>query len=240
MSAQHFSENTCLDLLGGFLADTERNAAVAHLESCAECERLFMEWAAYRERLRSRPVAQAVVVRSSGRFRRLLSQSMWAAAALGVAAAIVLVVSWRPFATTPEPLEPHSLPTLRDRVQHRNSRLNWPEDLAEAIGAYDASDDQRVVELLGEQRFDEPWEARRRIYLASASARLGRFAVAAEILRDVDFDTVPDPWRGEAVWTLYVALRRCGNDREAIDVLQRLAAEKGEFGERAREELERE
>ena len=52
-SPPHLSEDQCVDLLHNLLPERDREAALAHLAICAECEKLFQARFAEHERLRA-------------------------------------------------------------------------------------------------------------------------------------------------------------------------------------------
>ena len=82
-------------------------------------------------------------------------------------------------------------------------------------------------------------ETVRKVYLGSALALSGEHREAADILDGVSLDSLPEEWRGEAQWTLYVALDESGREARADSLLQALSQKAGEIGERARRTLER-
>jgi hypothetical protein len=60
------------------------------------------------------------------------------------------------------------------------------------------------------------------------------YAHAVEVLQRIPFQQVPDPWRNESRWNLYVALQGEGRASRADSLLETMAKEPGPIGQRAR------
>ena len=255
----HLNEDRCLDLIRGFLSPEERERILAHMQACAECETLFVRHLADEERLRARGALRAT---PDGRLKlepylteepatapdsRRQSLRRFLRPALGVAstaAAVVVLLLLSPRQAGDDPaamLRP--MPALGEQVRLR-SDPPYGQDEAFALGvdAYERGDLHTAVKRLeratttgGPGRL----EALRRIYLGSAYARLGQFDEAAQVLETVPFVSVPDPWGGEGRWTLYVAYKSLQRDALAQAILEELSREPGQFGDRARDALNR-
>lgn len=132
----------------------------------------------------------------------------------------------------------HPMADLGEEVHLRSdSQTGQGEEIQKGIKAYLDGDLRGAVNLLGNAAATGQLDNLRRVYLGSAYARLGEYDRAVQVLETVPFISVPDPWGGEGRWTLYVACRALGRDQEAESILEELAREPGEFGDRAREVL---
>jgi hypothetical protein len=160
-------------------------------------------------------------------------------AGVAVAAAIALLVVLLPRpGTPPGAFGLYLLPPYSFDLQQREGPggLSSPE-LKAGLEAYDKRDFKRAARLLqaaGESPLDPVDERVRGIFLGSALAWSGRYAEAVGVLRAVPTRTLPDPWSGEATWTLYVALRESGREASADSVLRTLARKPGDIGDRSR------
>jgi hypothetical protein len=127
---------------------------------------------------------------------------------------------------------------LGEEIHLRNDvQPGVSEKLQQGIEAYSSGDLRGAADLLENTEVTGQLDNLRRLYLGSAYARLGEYHRAVQELESVTFISVPDPWGGEGRWTLYVALRALVRDEEAKSILEELAREPGEFGDRAREAL---
>jgi hypothetical protein len=122
-------------------------------------------------------------------------------------------------------------------MQHRagDPAVAVPDEFSASLEAYDRGEFERAAEFLRDARASGPVETFRSIYLGSALAWTGDYAGAVEVLEEVPFDLVPDPWSGEARWTLFVSLRGAGNVARADSLLEELKLDSGVIGERARD-----
>jgi hypothetical protein len=110
--------------------------------------------------------------------------------------------------------------------------------LTDGLEAYANRDFERAIDLIGTARVPSQYEDFKRIYLASSLAWTKRFGEAVEILEKVPIEMLPEPWRGEAGWTLYVSLKESDQKAPADSVLNILAQSPGDVGERARQVLD--
>jgi hypothetical protein len=120
-------------------------------------------------------------------------------------------------------------PSLRSSVEAIANK-----DLAAGLDAYAARDLDQAITLLERAEASEQMETIRKIFLASALAWSGNHAEAVSVLQTINLRTLPDPWGGEAHWTLYVALEKSGQTASADSLLRILAQERGDVGDRAR------
>ena len=162
--------------------------------------------------------------------------------ALGFAAvaAVLLVIFWPHLQQTSEMGHLVWLPTSVGRLQVRAAaEAAARHDLAAGFDAYEDHDAARAISLLEKAKASGQLEMLREVYLGSAYALSGRHADAVSVLRTVRLQILPDPWGSEACWTLYVALRESGRQAAADSLLQVMAEERGEVGDRARRMLQR-
>ena len=105
--------------------------------------------------------------------------------------------------------------------------------LRRALVAYRQRETRFARDLFLQANTEGVAEEVRLIYLGSTELQLGRPGAALVALQRVRLDLVPEPWRGETLWTLYVA-HRLGGHREAAESLRRvLSARADSIGARA-------
>lgn len=257
-SDPHLDDDRRLDLLHGLLPDAERERALAHLEACAACEELLRADAAAHERLRARgaPPALAALppratapspagpVRPAAARLRLAAAwrrppVRWAAVAMAAAAVLALIVLPRGGGDAWPALS--RLPAAGGEVLVRggDGRTAPDGELGRALAAYERGDWDRAAELLSRLEAPPALRTLRDVYLGSALAWQGNHRRAAAVLAPVAGAALPDPWGSEARWTLYVSLRRSGQEARADSLLAVLSREPFELGERARAERSR-
>lgn len=256
--AHHLDEDACLDLVCGLLGVTERERALEHIAACPACERMFMRAAGHAERVRARGNIEVLMdgtvtltrmqpsatVSDQPEFpqknSRVVPIRRFArfAAVTAAAAAVLLMITVRELHHSPADERLRSLPALGEPVTLRSTPATAADErLGTAAEAYARGDLREVVRRLQNEEFSGQADVLRRIYLGSALARLGDFNGAVAILESIPFESVPDPWGGEARWTLYVALSAIGRTSDADTLLTELARQPGEFGDRARAAL---
>jgi hypothetical protein len=155
---------------------------------------------------------------------------------VAIAAAVLLLIILPQLGERPG-IVLYPLPTTYDATRLRAIATEASEDLAAGLKAYADQDLERAITLLERADAGE-LETVRRIYLGNSLALEGRHPEAVEVLDPVSFDTVPEEWRHEAQWTLFVSLRRTGREARADSLLQILAMRPGDVGERARRLLD--
>lgn len=260
----HVDEDTCLDLLHNLMPPDERDAILAHLVGCPECEALLRNLAAQQESARARhqlvvtdacielrptavhPAARTLRWVDANRqldrlregLRRALASTAARVAAAGVAAGVVALLLIRPPGGSPAAEDLWPLPGRPASTQLRAvAALPATSAIMSGVEAYDDADYRRACERLGAVTGEGPLEDVRRVYLGSALAMCGRHAEAAAMLASLDLRLLPDPWGVEGLWTLSVALRKSGQPERARAILQELAGEPGPVGDRARAAL---
>ncbi len=254
----HMSEDLALDLLHGLLPTAERDKVLSHLAICPACEAAFRKMVTERERLRATRVLRTlrggdlVVEPVSEREKSSVGLAERLAGLWGgflksmrrprlrlvpvAVVALLLVILLRP---GPDTSLLHPLPAASEDTHFRasaaaSSAAASSEELEAGLDAYAAEDFKRAVELLESTTTSGSLETLRKIYLGSALAWNGRYHEAVTVLEGVAEPVLPDPWGGEARWTLYVSLRKTGRGARADSLLKILAGEPGEVGERAR------
>lgn len=232
----HPSQDALIDLAAGLLSETEAAPLIAHLRACPDCETRFASVVTDRERARSRAGARDARSESAGRMRGWKRHHTMVAAGLALAAALVLVFYARPVSHTPPgPWLPPAGEGLEQRLRGGSSD---EAGVWKGIAAYDARDLNRAVETLSGARPSETGlDHMRRVYLASAYLLKNRPREALTTLQGMDLETLPYPWRGEALWIQAESLSRLGRTEEAHQTLERLSSEPGAAGERARRRL---
>jgi tetratricopeptide (TPR) repeat protein len=252
---RHLTEDDCLDLLHGLLSADRRATALEHVSTCAACEQMFADHAAYDERLRARGELQlqpdgtvalgpritadssAYESESPSRSRVIPIRRYFQVGAVAAAAAAVILMLVLPGSQqspTIKSLRP--VPGVGEQIHLRSEPGSvWDKNFERGIETYTRGDLRDAVDLLQKSEVTGQRDNLRRIYLGNALARLGDFEGAVKILEPVPFHAVPDPWAGEGRWTLYVAYAATGQASEAEALLNELSREPGEFGDRARE-----
>jgi tetratricopeptide (TPR) repeat protein len=215
---------------------------------------MFVQWAAHQERVRARGALRATpdgqlsvepyLTEEQGTtppvggfsWRRFFRPAFGVAAAAAAAMVLLLVIPRSgddDFAAMLQPMT-----ELGEEVRLRSDPPTGQEEtFAGGVDAYERGDLRAAVDLLEDADVTSRLDNLRRVYLGSAYARLGEYEEAVRVLEKVSFVSVPDPWGGEGRWTLYVAYRASRRDAEAEAILEELAREPGEFGDRARDAL---
>jgi hypothetical protein len=234
----HIDEDRCLDLLHDLLEPDTVEAIIAHLETCSACEELLRQRAGEREKIRARhPLQSATVIVSMppSRSRR----SFWLVPAVAAALALgVGITTWsmremrRSGQSVPAP---GWLPPARDAVVTREPTAP-PTDamMQQGLDAYERRDYEAAARFLARATAEGEMEIVRRLYWSSALAWKADYKAALGVLRDVRLDPLPEPWRGEALWTRYVALQGTSQFAAADSLLRNLTSRDDAIGERAR------
>lgn len=253
----HLDLHTRLDLLHNLLPPDEKRKALDHLAICPTCEERFRRLLAHHEVLRSGETPQTAegllawnkggstelpTEPVRGFWRRLGDAVVWRpvryAAVLAGAAVVLLLVLPLQREDRGEDLQLAWLPPVGERITLRDSTLaREDEDLAAGFEAYACHDLERATELLAGIEATGAYDILRRTYLGSALARNGDYEQAASVLQTIDPETLPEDY-DEALWTLYVSLRRLGRHGAADSLLNDLVRRGDSLAERVRGELE--
>jgi hypothetical protein len=236
---RHLDAEGIIDFAMGMVPEAERQRMLAHARSCADCEARLLAALGDRERLRasrrrappatslSKPAApRAPILRRVGPLALAAIVLIVAIARLGPGPTPPSVAWWLP--ATAELLE------LRDGHPADADSLFW-----EGLRAYHERDTRTAIRAFEQSRAAGGFEDLRRLYLASLHLHAGRPADTLKGLAAIPVDYLPEPWKGNAHWIEYLALDALGRDRQARQCLTDLARRADEFGERAREELQR-
>ena len=225
-----------LDLAHGLLPEDERADVLARIADDPEAERQLREMERARERARAGGAPKPVTAPTPWLERlKLALRNPRPATLMGFGLVVAIVVALlRGPADSPYPVLPTDLETLR----LRGAEESLPAEMSEGLAAYSEGRYGAAVDLLRAVESDGPIGIVRDVYLGSALARSGRSAEALEILEDLRTGPLPDPWRRETRWTLALALLEVGRKEDARALLNRMADESGELGERARKLLE--
>lgn len=255
----HADPDTCIDLIENLIPPAERERVLAHLAVCPSCEDLLRRQAATRERLRAEaPEALRHEPRRHhgpgahprGRTSTATIGRFFAPAASGrgialagalAAVALVVVVARTPRVegpaarTTAAPPQVHWLPGSETEVITRAPWTAAPDPNVRAgVEAYARHDLAEARRLLGSSRSEGSLEVMRQLFLGSAAALDRDFAAAEDLLARLPMEQVPEPWRGEALWTLYAVFESRGARTRADSLLTLIAASPGPIAERAR------
>jgi hypothetical protein len=258
----HLTDDRCLDLLHGLLDDAEAQAIAAHVATCPPCERLLQVSAAERERVRSRAAAGIVPATTEARdvaagagathsptdiaphvaplWRRVLP---WAiAASITIGAGVFAKSSFGPAARLPTAKPAAAWIELpRVGISNREFRANGADaDVQRGLEAYERRDVETAIGLLRSAVTSGEMDTVRRVFLASVLALQNRDdsnTEARHLLADVALDDLPEPWRGEALWTQCVLLSRSGEAAAADTLARELAKRDDAVGARARSAL---
>jgi hypothetical protein len=238
-SSWHPDDDACFDLILGLLPEVEASSVLGHLENCLECEERFRQMAAEWEGLSVHP-GETSAARADERTQwwRTIALNFGRprtrfAVAAGLAAILVFMLLPET-AQDPNRRFLGKLPALGTEMQQRAGDADVSGEFSASLESYDRGDFDAAAGILRDTRVSGPAAAFRDIYLASALAWTGAYGAAVEVLETVPFDLVPEPWSGEARWTLFVALRGAGHDARADSLLREMERETGVIGERAR------
>jgi len=240
MSDSHPSDDRLLDLVLRLLPESEREGQLEHLRGCAPCVDRFHAIATTHERARilaeslpSRESTGARMIRSKRRSAVLIPRRWIALAAV----LFVIFVGARLL----------ELARRDDRIAPEASWMPMPEPTvflrgspaldartADGLRAYAAHDLARARHLLASSHESGVGEAVRLLYLGSIELARGENRRARDCFVAIDSSLVPEPWRGEARWSLALARRGVGEVAEADSLLRRLAVRTDEIGARAR------
>jgi hypothetical protein len=259
--AEHLSPDQILDLAQGLLDRGEADAATAHLHECRACSDALRECATRVESIAAGPQPivlpdGVIVLEERGlssamgqprRFHRIRSLGRRRAAlgaALSTAAVATLLVFVFQNPSDTLVAEPYWIP-VEARAATRGPDIDvgpsnaTPSDFDAALEAYARQNLPRAIERLEIVRPPDDVEPLRRLYLASAYVLDGRSGQAIETLDRLDIESLPQPWRSRARWTLYLAMRDAGSGARAHRLLEELTAEEGQIGDLARQEQAR-
>jgi hypothetical protein len=252
----HLDLHTRLDLLHDLLPPDEKRKALAHLAICPTCEERFHRRLTHHEILRTGkvpqtadgPLAWSGRVRqfqekpTPGLWRRLRDAVAWPpvryAGVLAGAAVILLLVLPMQREDRGQDLQLTWLPPVGERITFRDSTLTREdEDVAAGFEAYARRDLGQATELLAGAEVSGAYEILRKTYLGSALAWNGHHEQAVSVLQTIAPEKLPEDY-DEALWALYVSLRRLGRDDAADSLLIDLVRRGDSVAERARAELE--
>ena len=238
----HMSDEVLTDLAMNLLPGGHASKAVEHIASCSACEERFRgiaaEWESSAARVdeilsQARRADHARASTPSAYERYVHPNIKWA-----VTAAALIVIAMIVPMLVPEPDEgpvATKLPPLtRDVLPRAVISGEQNEVLMKGLNAYAEDDLDKAIVALQQVTTEGPIDALRRVYLANALTRQGRFNEALNILEPVPLELVPDPWSSEAQWTQYVAFVRSGQTDRAQTVLEALAEQPTAAGARAR------
>jgi hypothetical protein len=261
------NEDFCLDLLHGLLPAEEKEELLTRIATDPALEQTFREMVAERERMKASrelkllpsgklaiadvpatdtTISDQAVAGPSERPRqweRLLAGLRRPRYRLGLglatAAALAVLVVWPQIQPTPYDDLLRRLPSYGDDLRFRAATESSIDDnLIAGLAAYGQGQDRRAISLLEATETTNELETVRRLYLGSALAHRGQYRQAMAHLEAFATSSLPDPWGSEARWTLFVAMLGAKRTASADSLLQMIAADPGEVGERARQFLQ--
>lgn len=208
----HVDDSACADLALGLTPEPERSARLAHVRTCPACESRLRAHVGAAERARADAPAPASRPRSP---RHALRHP---AVALALVAGLAAVALLPRLATTPgrAPASP-SLPAPGAAVQTRAGETEDPR-LEAGLGAWARHDFATAERELAAAQASGAHEQLRRLYLADVRYTRGDARSALELLRGLDWRTVPEPWRRAGVSLLARCLRARGEDAAADSI----------------------
>jgi hypothetical protein len=236
---EHVDDDRLLDFVGGYLAPPDQTAALDHARACDECAARLQTYAATHE------IARARAVQAVSAARAPLPRTWWRDASLrryGSIAAMLFVASTASFVwwTTTHRVPPSAraidwLPSPDPSVLTRGSaNAEAFQQIGRGLAAYRAHDAATAVSLLEAVQVDGPLEQVRVMYLGNALLQTNRAREALRVLRSLSWNLIPEPWNGEAQWSLSLAMALSGETESADSLLTALSARQDDIGERAR------
>jgi hypothetical protein len=229
---------TLASFYAGELEDHEEDAVRDHLVDCPTCLAQARDAASFVEAINDE-------ARDVAGERRFGGGAAWRLAMAAVFAAAAILFMWRtgmrPFDSTARWREltveaAGYAPDDSHGIVWRGGEgpAATPEEgsLAWAMEPYVAKDYVGAVERLNRRVRDDPGDEQARFYLGVSLLLTGHPAESVEPLRRVAEES--DPLSSDASWYLAVAWIKTGDEDRAVALLQDLAAQPGDRGERAR------
>lgn len=207
----HLDDLRCADLVVGLLPKHEREQALAHAAACPRCEAMLRAHVGATERAWADSPERA---HAPGRVIPLPSLRVWMVSA---AAALAVVFATPRFLSHGDHAAGIMLPAPGAEVRTREGGAQDPR-LAAGLAAYSARDLATAERELSAARVEGSSETLRRLYLAQVRMAAGNARDAANLLRTIDWRTVPEPWRRDGVALLARALRAIGADVSADSI----------------------
>jgi tetratricopeptide (TPR) repeat protein len=202
----HVDPHRLLDLALGLCNATEAAAIEDHVVDCERCEALLRERVGAVERGRAR---------SGGTLGgRRFPSWRW------VAAAAVILLCLLPLLPGRGP-SPYWIPV----ESHGALRSTDGNFVSAGLSSYAAHDLPAALRSLEAARASGQLDRMGTILLASCYQLDGQPERAAEILDEVDWLLIPEPWRDYARYVYVLVLQDTGRDDEAQEVLEELPAE---------------
>jgi hypothetical protein len=238
----HANDDQLLDLANRLLSEDRRSETLAHLRGCPPCAARLRDVAATREVARARvtaALAPALAPRTVPPSARRVAPLPLRPFALAATVLVVGVAAYLLWSIAPVPPgsrgEVTWLPSPDASIRTRGADSIVPDAaINEGLAAYRAHDAARTVARLSGAHAEGPMEQVRLLYLGNALLHLGRDQDALNTFRLVDFGRVPEPWRGEAQWSLSLALSGAGESRSADSLWKVLTGRPDAVGQRAR------
>lgn len=160
-----------------------------------------------------------------------------AVGALAAAAALILVLL--PRGHSPYVAEPFWIGLPTDGVVSRSvDGADVDPRFLDGLAAYELHHAARAAELLTGSRVSGDLGNLAGLYLATALYNTGRFRDAADTLQSMDLETIPEPWKDQAIWLLGLALAADNRPQAAEARFEQLALGDGNLAARAQKRLQ--
>lgn len=238
---EHPGPDRLLDLALGLLPPNVRDATLDHLMHCIPCDEQFQSIMASHVRAEAEEEAvfpgENAARMPRARPRRFAPPRLLSAAAVLLAA---LGVTWtvaRQRPTVPPPgaeLLPRLPVTELQGAIRSDAATAADSAVLRGLDAYDRGDANAAARLFESAQASGRMEDVRRIYLGSIRMQRGDAKGARALLAGLPEESIPEPWKSEARFTLALALAGTGDAAAADSLLEVLAAEEGPVAERAR------
>lgn len=245
----HLDDDVCTDVAAGLVAPAKLKLILSHVDACPECERRLMAAAGDREFIRSKAEAEGwagahgnasvssrqAPAQSARSVTRLLRNPRFALP-LALAAGLLIFFLARPSDVPPRAdLAPYWIPATGELLKLRSAHPSDADSLFWAgLGAYERHDTAHALALLEASRAGGGLDDLRALHLASLLINAGRAGETLKLLKELEIDTLPMPWREDASWMEYLALIRLRRTDEAAARLKLMATWPGRVGDLAR------
>lgn len=249
-AGDHLNDDLCMEIVAGLVPRDARALLLAHADACPACEARLMLVAGDWESIRSRTDAQAraggsgeaasspMALQRPGRGVFRGSRILLPLALVAGLLVLILVRAPRPARLDEGPA--YWLPATGELLKLRGAHSGEADSAFwSGLDAYEAHDFRKATTLLEASRAEGGLGDLRRLHLASLHVNTGGAAATLSLLKQIDMESLPMPWRDEAHWMEYLALVRLGHAAEAAERLDRMAQWPGRIGDLARERKSR-
>lgn len=212
----HLNDAQCADLVLELVAPESREVWLDHAAVCEACEARLKSHVSATARSRADWLARSPHSSSHWPPADWTGTRVWALAA----AALLAVAVALPLIQTSPPSRAGAvwLPALGEPVRTREGNTEDPA-LTRGMAAYEARDLVNAQRELSAAKATGAAESMRRLYLADVRLNLGHPHESIELLRGLNWRSIPEPYRREGAVLLARALR-AGGEAEAADSIE--------------------